>query len=132
MATQIPDVGVSNILSFLKPSQFPNRVSKTFRDIGRNVVRDIKEDFYTDLLILDPDVIFEKYGDISEISSYLYYLHPREYIVWIYQTNPVLYKMLFVSLTKAGRDFFASCDEKIIGGLPLAWMLNNNHIRIIE
>jgi hypothetical protein len=132
MTTRIPGVGVSNILSFLKPSQFPNRVSTMFRDVGRNVVSNIVADFYSDLLILDPDVILDKYGDISEVAPYLYYLHPREYIVWIYQTNPELYKMLFVSLTKAGRDFFASCDENIIGGLPLAWMLNNGYIRIIE
>jgi hypothetical protein len=133
MATpRIPGVGVSNILSFLKPSQFPTGVSKAFRDIGKNVVRDIKEDFYSDLLILDPDVIFEKYGDIPDIVPYLYYLHPHEYIVWIYQNNKELYKMLFISLTKVGIDFFASCDEKIIGGLPLAWMLNNNHIHIIK
>jgi hypothetical protein len=128
----LPSNVVGNILQSLNPSDFPMRLSHNFRDSGIQLRKDIAINFFDDLLIYDPDILFQKYAGVKEVILYLYYLHPKELIHWIYMNDQRLYRMLFISLSSATKSLLKELNTSQLVGLPLIWLLNRKEYDIVS
>jgi hypothetical protein len=90
----LPTHVMKNIVGMGGNPNVLNRVSTYGRQVGMEMKSDQIERFYEDILVLDPEPIFEKYALIDELLLYTYMIYDDRFGVWIQRNDPKIFGKL--------------------------------------